>query len=52
MLPLWSQLSGAAVRLEAAAGQGGRDLLAGQQLHATWLLDAVLATPVIGGPVA
>ena len=31
--------------------QGGRDLLGWpQQLHLTWLLDALLATPAIGGP--
>ena len=53
MLPLWSQLPGAALRLEAAAGQGRRDLVAGRAgCTCTWLLDALLATPAIGGPVA
>jgi putative spermidine/putrescine transport system permease protein len=50
MLPLWSSYL---VRLYAwkllLAKEGAISWLA-QQLHLTWLLDAVLATPVIGGP--
>ncbi|MBL8342178.1 MAG: ABC transporter permease [Rubrivivax sp.] len=50
MLPLWSSYL---VRLYAwkllLAKEGAISWVA-QQLHLTWLLDAVLATPVIGGP--
>jgi putative spermidine/putrescine transport system permease protein len=50
MLPLWSSYL---VRLYAwkllLAKEGAISWLA-QQLHAQWLLDALLATPVIGGP--
>jgi putative spermidine/putrescine transport system permease protein len=50
MLPLWSSYL---VRLYAwkllLAKEGAISWLA-QQLHATWLLDALLATPAIGGP--
>ena len=50
MLPLWSSYL---VRLYAwkllLAKEGAINWLA-QHLHATWLLDALLATPLIGGP--
>ena len=50
MLPLWSSYL---VRLYAwkllLAKEGALSWLAAQ-LHATWLLEGVLATPVIGGP--
>ena len=50
MLPLWSSYL---VRLYAwkllLAKEGAISWLA-QQLHAQWLLDALLATPAIGGP--
>jgi putative spermidine/putrescine transport system permease protein len=50
MLPLWSSYL---VRLYAwkllLAKEGAISWLA-TQLHATWLLDALLATPAIGGP--
>ena len=50
MLPLWSSYL---VRLYAwkllLAKEGAVSWLA-TQLHATWLLDALLATPAIGGP--
>ncbi len=50
MLPLWSSYL---VRLYAwkmlLAKEGAISWLA-ETLHATWLLDAVLATPAIGGP--
>ena len=50
MLPLWSSYL---VRLYAwkllLAKEGAISWLAAQ-LHATWLLDSLLATPVIGGP--
>lgn len=50
MLPLWSSYL---VRLYAwkllLAKEGAVSWLA-HQLHATWLLDALLATPAIGGP--
>ena len=50
MLPLWSSYL---VRLYAwkllLAKEGAISWLAAQ-LHATWLLDALLATPAIGGP--
>jgi putative spermidine/putrescine transport system permease protein len=50
MLPLWSSYL---VRLYAwkllLAREGAISWLA-TQLHLTWLLDAVLATPAIGGP--
>ncbi len=50
MLPLWSSYL---VRLYAwkllLAKEGAVSWLAAQ-LHATWLLDSLLATPLIGGP--
>lgn len=50
MLPLWSSYL---VRLYAwkllLAKEGAIHWLT-QQLHVTWLLDALLATPLIGGP--
>ena len=50
MLPLWSSYL---VRLHAwkllLAKEGAISWLAAQ-LHASWLLDALLATPAIGGP--
>jgi putative spermidine/putrescine transport system permease protein len=50
MLPLWSSYL---VRLYAwkllLAKEGAISWLA-ERLHATWLLDALLATPAIGGP--
>ena len=50
MLPLWSSYL---VRLYAwkllLAKEGAISWLA-ESLHATWLLDALLATPAIGGP--
>jgi putative spermidine/putrescine transport system permease protein len=50
MLPLWSSYL---VRLYAwkllLAKEGAIHWLA-TQLHATWLIDALLATPLIGGP--
>jgi putative spermidine/putrescine transport system permease protein len=50
MLPLWSSYL---VRLYAwkllLAREGAISWVA-QQLHLTWLLDAVLATPLVGGP--
>ncbi|MBT9489699.1 MAG: ABC transporter permease [Rubrivivax sp.] len=50
MLPLWSSYL---VRLYAwkllLAKEGAINWLA-QHLHATWLVDALLATPLIGGP--
>ena len=50
MLPLWSSYL---VRLYAwkllLAKEGAISWLAGK-LHAQWLLDAVLATPTVGGP--
>lgn len=50
MLPLWSSYL---VRLYAwkllLAKEGAINWLA-QHLHATWLIDALLATPLIGGP--
>ena len=50
MLPLWSSYL---VRLYAwkllLAKEGAINWLA-ERLHATWLIDALLATPLIGGP--
>ena len=45
------ELSGAGLCLEADPGQGGRRQLGRRARPApTWLLDAILALPVIGGP--
>ena len=46
------ELPGAAVRVEAAAGEGRRDLVGCRSsCTSTWLLDALLACPAIGGPL-
>ena len=51
MLPLVVELSGQGLCLEADPRQGGHHQLAGRtDLHLTWLLDGILAIPVIGGP--
>jgi putative spermidine/putrescine transport system permease protein len=50
MLPLWSSYLVRLYAWKLLLAKEGAISWAAQQLHLTWLLDAVLATPVIGGP--
>jgi len=50
MLPLWSSYLVRLYAWKLLLAREGAISWAAQQLHLTWLLDAVLATPLVGGP--
>lgn len=50
MLPLWSSYLVRVYAWKLLLAKEGIITWAAEQLHLTWLLDAILATPVIGGP--
>jgi putative spermidine/putrescine transport system permease protein len=50
MLPLWSSYLVRLYAWKLLLAKEGAISWAAQQLHLTWLLDALLATPAIGGP--
>lgn len=50
MLPLWSSYLVRLYAWKLLLAKEGAINWAAQQLHATWLLDALLTTPLIGGP--
>ena len=50
MLPLWSSYLVRLYAWKLLLAKEGAISWAAQQLHLTWLLEAVLATPLIGGP--
>lgn len=50
MLPLWSSYLVRVYAWKLLLAKEGIVTWAAGELHLTWLLDAVLATPVIGGP--
>ena len=50
MLPLWSSYLVRLYAWKLLLAKEGAISWAAQQLHLTWLLEAVLATPFIGGP--
>src|SRR3546814_2485931 len=50
MLPLWSSYLVRVYAWKLLLAEEGIITWVATQLHLTWLLDAVLATPVIGGP--
>ncbi len=50
MLPLWSSYLVRLYAWKLLLAKEGAISWAAQQLHLTWLLEAVLATPLVGGP--
>ena len=50
MLPLWSSYLVRVYAWKLILAKEGMVMWFGAQLHLTWLLDAVLSIPVIGGP--
>jgi putative spermidine/putrescine transport system permease protein len=50
MLPLWSSYLVRLYAWKLLLAKEGAISWAAQQLHLTWLVEAVLATPLIGGP--
>ena len=50
MLPLWSSYLVRLYAWKLLLAKEGAINWAAQQLHLTWLVDALLATPLIGGP--
>jgi putative spermidine/putrescine transport system permease protein len=50
MLPLWSSYLVRLYAWKLLLAREGAISWAAQQLHLTWLLDALLATPLVGGP--
>jgi putative spermidine/putrescine transport system permease protein len=50
MLPLWSSYLVRLYAWKLLLAKEGAISWAAQQLHLSWLLDAVLATPLVGGP--